>query len=156
NGVETLTQVRIKECVTEPDGEFAEKDVKQIKELEPGRWRTFRKGQDGKWTLHQHGTMSLNKVALAPVYINRTSLMCGAPPLEKLAELNVAHWQSSSDQRNILHVARVPILFGAGFGEDAQVTVGAATMMRSSDPNAKLSYVEHTGAAIGAGQAEID
>jgi hypothetical protein len=34
----------------------------------------------------------------------------GEPPLLDLAYLNVKHWQSQSDQDNILHIARVPIL----------------------------------------------
>ena len=34
-----------------------------------------------------------------------------------LAWLNLAHWQSASDQRHILHVARVPFLFGRGLSE---------------------------------------
>ena len=38
--------------------------------------------------------------------------MTAHPPLMDLAWLNLAHWQSASDQRHILHVARVPILFG--------------------------------------------
>ena len=81
--------------------------------------------------------------------------MRGAPPLEDLADLNVAHWQSQSDQRNILHVARVPILFGAGFEATAKIVVGAGTMARSTDPAATLSYVEHSGAAIGAGRDDL-
>src|SRR5262249_43981635 len=112
NGAERLTQVRIKECVLEPDGEFGEKEVEQIRVLEPGRWRIFRKAMSGadagKWVSFREGVSSVtDKITLATVYINRTAFMCGEPPLEDLADLNVAHWQSSSDQRNILHVARV-------------------------------------------------
>jgi hypothetical protein len=160
NGAEELTQVRIKECVLEPDGEFGEKEVDQIRVLEPGTWRVYRlatQGENGgKWVLHNEGTTSLQKITLAPVYINRTGFMCGEPPLEDLADLNAAHWQSSSDQRNILHVARVPILFGAGFQEGDGLTIGANQMVRSNDPTAKLTYVEHTGKAIESGQTDLD
>lgn len=38
----------------------------------------------------------------------------GKPPLIELAHLNVKHWQSQSDQDNILHVIRVPILVRIG------------------------------------------
>jgi hypothetical protein len=82
--------------------------------------------------------------------------MQAKPPLAALAEVNVAHWQSASDQRNILTIARVPILFGAGFTDDSTIEVGASSMIRTSDVNAKLSFVEHTGAAIGAGQTDLD
>ncbi len=132
NGAEVLTQVRILECVTEQDGEWHEKAVDQIRVLEPGTWATWRKNEkEDEWVPYESGTTSLQKITLVPVYTNRTGFMVGSPPLEKLAELNVAHWQSQSDQRNILHVARVPILFASGIGEDTQLNVGASEMIRA-------------------------
>ena len=92
---------------------------------------------------------------MTPVYLNRTGFMTGEPPLSELADLNVAHWQSQSDQRNILHVARVPILYGAGFEEADTIEIGASSMVRTTNPNAKLEYVEHTGAAIDAGDKDL-
>lgn len=155
-GAETLTQIRIKECVSEPDGGYAEKTVDQIRVIEPGSWQTWRKNsQSGKWEVHKEGSSSLNKITLAPVYLNRTGFMTGEPPLQDLADLNVAHWQSQSDQRNILTVARVPVLFGAGIETETVLEIGASSMVRVSNPDAKLTYVEHTGAAIGAGDKDL-
>lgn len=153
---EKLTQFRFTESESEPNGDFAEKEVEQIRVLEPGNWRTFRKGKDGKWAPHASGVSTItDRIPIVPVYINRSGFMCGKPPLAKLAELNVAHWQSSSDQRNILHVARVPILFGAGFDEDATIEIGSSRMVRTNNADAKLAYVEHTGAAIDSGAKDI-
>lgn len=154
-GVETLTQFRFFETVSEPDGEFGEKVIQQIRVLEPTQWRTFRKSDKGEWLQHDVGANPIGKVCVAPIYLNRTGFMTGAPPLEDLADLNIAHYQSDSDQRNILHVMRVPILFGAGFEEKDQVEVGASTMVRTSNPNATLRYVEHNGAAVTAGANDI-
>lgn len=154
DGAETLTMFRYMELVKEADGEFAEKEIEQVRVLEPGKWRTFRKFQD-TWVEYASGETSLNKIAVAPVYLNRTEFFQAEPPLTKLAELNVAHWQSSSDQRNILHVARVPILFMAGFTEDDQIKIGASEAVRSSNPDATMAYVEHTGAAIEAGRNDV-
>ena len=160
-GVETLTQVRILESVFEPDGQFDEKAIEQVRVIEPGKWAIWRKNENAvagaadEWTKVKEGTTSLNKITLVPFYVRRTGFMTGAPPLDKLADLNVTHWQSSSDQRNILHIARVPILFYAGAPEDAQIIVGASSATFNSDPNAKLSYVEHSGAAINAGREDI-
>lgn len=156
-GAETLVQVRIRECVTEPDGDYAEKEVEQIRVLEPGIWRTYRRAEDSRdvWVLYEEGTTSLPKITLAPVYLNRTGFMTFSPPLQDLADLAVAHWQSQSDQRNILHVARVPILFGAGMEAETILEIGASSMVRNSSPDAKLSYVEHSGAAIGAGDRDL-
>jgi hypothetical protein len=156
-----LTQIRIKECVAEPDPEnpYQDKNVDQIRVVNRGgAWETFReqKTADGtSWVIHASGTISQPEIQLFPVYINRDDFMKACPPLAKLAELNIAHWQSSSDQRNILHVARVPILFGAGFNADDKIVIGAAEMVQSSNENAKLEYVEHTGAAIGAGDKDL-
>jgi hypothetical protein len=156
DGVETLTQVRIKECVSEPDGDFAEKTVDQIRVLYPDRWETWRKNpQSNKWELHEGGPNSLGKITLAPIYLNRSGFMQGEPPLQDLADLNVAHWQSQSDQRNILTVARVPVLFGSGIEAETVLEIGASSMVRVSNPDAKLTYVEHTGAAIGAGDKDL-
>lgn len=159
-GVMTLKQVRIREHATVPDGEFGETCIEQIRVLDPGRWRIYRieKDANGKetWVLHEEGATSLGYIPIVPVYIHRTGFMIGEPPLEDLADLNVAHWQSSSDQRNILHVARVPILFGAGLQADMELSIGANTMVKANDPGAKLEWVEHTGAAISAGQADLD
>ena len=155
-GAETLTQFRFMECVKEANGDFHETEVEQVKVLEPGKWRTFRKDSKAdKWVEHKRGTTSLTEIAVAPVYINRSDFMVGKPPLAKLAELNVAHWQSSSDQRNILHVARVPILFMAGFNDEDTLAIGASSAVRSSNPEAKMTYVEHTGAAIDSGANDI-
>lgn len=166
SGVETLTQIRIKECTSEPDPKnpYDDVDVDQIRVVSrvdgvsPSIWQTFRKASaDDKadWVPYQNGTISQPEIQLFPVYTNRTDFMKACPPLAKLAELNIAHWQSSSDQRNILHVARVPILFGAGFNADDAITIGSSEMVQSSNPQAKLEYVEHTGAAIDAGDKDL-
>lgn len=155
-GVETLTQFRILESVSEPDGEFHEKDIEQVRVLEPGRWTIYRKDAKGEqWVPYENGVTTLNYIPIVAVYANRTGFLTGSPPLAALAEKNVEHWQSGSDQRNILHVARVPILFGAGFGQEDVLMVGAGSMIRNSDPNAKLTYVEHTGAAITSGRDDL-
>lgn len=162
NGAVVLTQIRIKECLSEPDGEYGEKDVDQIRVVSTNGlgtgclWQTFRKPDNSDaWILRDEGAISLPAIPLAPIYINRTQFMQGEPPLAKLAELNVAHWQSSSDQRNIVHTARVPILFYAGAGDSAKLTIGAGSAIFNSDPNAKLTYVEHSGAAIDAGDKDL-
>ena len=155
-----LLQLRLLEHVTEPDGEFGEKIVKQVRVLEPGTWRTYRKikVQDSiveQWVLHERGTTTLNKIPFVFFYGARKGYGLGMPPLLDLAHMNVEHWQSSSDQSNILHVARVPILFAKGFQETDVLVVGASSAARSNSPDAELSWVEHTGAAIEAGRQSL-
>lgn len=161
NGVQTLTQFRFVDDQGEADGEFGEKTTKQVRvftKTEAGViWQTFRPNDKSEWLIYEEGTTTLQQIAVSVVYTGRTGFMAGLPPLADLAEVNQAHWQSQSDQRNILHVARVPILFGAGIPDEtaATWTIGAAQALTASDPLAKLSYVEHTGGAIGAGRDDL-
>jgi hypothetical protein len=68
--------------------------------------------------------------------------------------MNVEHWQSKSDQQTILHIARVPLLFGRKL-EGAEITVGASSAIVADDPDADLRYVEHSGKAIESGRISL-
>ena len=160
NGVETLTQFRFRNDTCEPDGDFGEKIVKQITVFLRGpdgtHCRTYRQSDAGAWFVYEDIALTLPDIPICPVYINRTGFMDGLPPLLGLAEVNLAHWQSQSDQRNILHFARVPLLFGAGWSDDpSALELGAGRMLVQSAADAKLTYVEHSGASIGAGRDDL-
>lgn len=149
-----LTSLRFHETVEVVDGIHVAR-IPQIRVLMLGAWQVWRKNEKGEWVLFEEGLRGIEEIPLATIYLDRTGFMTGKPPLQDLADLNVTHWQSCSDQRNILHVARVPILFGAGFPEDAPIVIGSSSMTRASDPGSTLSYVEHSGAAIGSGRDDL-
>lgn len=163
NGVETLTQLRLLECAVEPDGEFHEKEIEQVRVLTPGKWEIWREVETGEgrkeWQKREGGVTTLQKIAFVPVYGKRTGFMMGTPPLLELAHMNVEHWQSKSDQQTILHVARVPILFGKKLDVDddgnVKLVVGGSAAVTTDDPDGDLKYVEHTGKAIEAGRASL-
>ena len=150
-------QLRIMECVSVPDGEFASVDVKQVRVIEPKRWAVYRKGMlSDDWILHQDGINTLGFVPFVPVYGKYIGFMLAEPPLKEVAHLNIAHWQSLSDQQTILHVARVPILVASGVDEDGfALTVGASECVKLTNPAAKLYFAEHSGASIAAGRQEL-
>jgi hypothetical protein len=162
DNVTLLTQVRIFETIQEPGSdEFTQVDVEQIRVLDRTdagvAVRLYRKGKDEKWLLHE-GPISLavDEITIVPFYANRTGFFTGEPLLSDLADVNIAHWQSQSDQRNILHFARVPILFAAGRQDDeGPLVISASTATTASDANAKLQWVEHSGQAIGAGRQDL-
>ena len=79
------------------------------------------------------------------------------PPLEDLAFLNLRHWQSQSDQDNILHVARVPFKHFAGFSEQevGLLSFGPYVAARSSKADARIESVEHKGEAMNAGRQHL-
>ena len=160
--VTVLSQVRIMEklCEPSPTDEFTDVEIEQIRVLdrmEKGvQVRLYRKGRDKNWTLYDEPRLTgLDEITIVPFYANRTGFFTGAPMLDDLADVNIAHWQSQSDQRNILHVARVPLLFGAGFAEQDKLVISSQTATLSSNENASLAWVEISGASIAAGRQDL-
>ncbi len=159
-----LDRIRIRETVVERDGPWGERTVDQIRVLEPGRWSLWRRADPGQagarsdrpWRRQAGGDTSFGAVPLVTVYAERTGFLTARPPLLDLAWLNLAHWQSSSDQRHILHVARVPILFGRNLkvGEDG-IEIGPNRLIVGEGDGADLKYIEHGGAAIEAGRQDL-
>jgi hypothetical protein len=161
-GQRVLTQFRYKEMVTVEVDSFSDKVIEQIRVIEPGVVTLFRKNEKGEFVYFGEIPTSVDFVPVVPVYAGRQGFMDFEPPLLDLAWLNVEHWQKSSDQSNILHVARVPILHWAGYGaeyddqgNEVLITVGPNTLAKSKSEKAKLEYVEHSGAAIGAGRQDL-
>jgi hypothetical protein len=159
NGVEFLTQVRIKETRIEPEGDYGEQEVEYVRVYTPEGWSLQRKADSGTdWVVQEDGSQSLGKVPLVTIYFDRAGFMESNPSFEDLSWLNLAHWQSYSDQRNLLRVARVPILSATGLNKDEfgqGLTVGPSNLLKSTNPDAKFGYVEHSGAALGAGAEDI-
>lgn len=154
-----LTQLRLAEVADVADGgRFGTKTVRRVRVLEPGRWEVWqepeKEGDD--YVLVDEGTTApMAEIPFVPVYGFREAFMCGKPPLMDLAHLNVKHWQSQSDQDNIVHVARVPILAATGIDDTAwTLTVGAQSAVKLPG-GASLAYVEHSGAAIAAGRESL-
>jgi len=163
DNVTTLTQIRIHEAVEEADpaDEFGTLQVEQVRVLDliAGRVqvRVYRKSNDTRkgWVIVDEFPTEQTEIMVAPFYANRTGFFTAEPLLDDLADINVAHWQSQSDQRNILHVARVPILFGSGFDTDSAIVIGSNEAVVSGSPDAKLQWVEHSGKAIEAGRQDL-
>jgi len=154
NGKETLVQIRIFEQVQEPEGDYGQKDVKRIRVFEPNKWEIHEETEAGNWEMVKKGTNKLGYIPLVVSYLGeRKKPMVVDPPLEGLADLNIAHWQSTSDQRNIIHYARLVVYFGAGIGDD--IVFGPNKFVTTDEPDAKLEVVEHQGNAIGAGRQDI-
>lgn len=162
SGKEVLTHIRILETYTEQDG-FAEVEKVRIRILEPGTvqlWVPVEKktsGQKEEWRMDEEWPTGLDYIPLVTYYADREGFMLGKPPLLDLTWLNIAHWRSAADQRNILTVTRFPILACSGAsGEDGDpVVVGPNKILYNPDPKGKFYYVEHTGAAIEAGRNDL-
>lgn len=160
NGARVLTQLRLAENATVEDGEYGEKTVKRVRILTPGAFRVLEKVEAtgstaATWTEISNGTTGLDAIPFVPLYGWRKGFMVGKPPLLDLAFLNVKHWQSQSDQDTILHVARVPILAVSGADEKTSLTIGGSSAVMLP-AGGEMKWVEHTGAAIEAGQDSLE
>ena len=154
NGRVVLARLHILETIEVPDGLWNTTTIEQIRVLYPGRWELYQITGDQVWELVDEGATKLPYIPVVPLYGKKFGFYAGESPLQNLANLNRAHWQSMSDQMNITHVARVPILYGTGFNDNDKLTVGSNSAILGP-PNSDLSYVEHTGKAIDSGIVEL-
>lgn len=133
--------------------------------LNESEFYDFREDRQQSWVvttpITQFGPKDnpFRSVPLVTIYTKRTGFMTAKPALMDLAEVNLTHWQSAGDQRNIMHVVRVPLLFGTGFAgddKDGGITLGAGAAMLTQADTARLQYVEHSGSAVGLGADDLD
>ena len=124
NPLAQVDQVRINEYVSVPFGEFGDKTIRQVRVLEPGKYRVFRRESDRDvdspggsqgWYVHEEGTISLDVVPLALTYSQKVSDFVSTPPLLSIANLNISHAQRNADLAHALHVAAMPLLIMKGF-----------------------------------------
>lgn len=157
NGKQSLTQFRYKELIVEDDGEFGLKTIEQINVYEIGRVRKYQNLESG-WELVEDLEMkakgkALDFVPIVPFITKPCGFMLGEPPLMELAYLNIKHWQSQSDQDNILNIARVPLL-GIFSDNDVQnLTIGGSAIQLNTE--SRMAYIEHSGSSINAGQDSL-
>lgn len=157
-------EVRLLERELVDDGNWGEKLVLRIRVLTPGGWELYElkkktaKSRKETWERVDFGPMGLERIPFVDFYTDKTGLGEGKPPLEDLAFINIEHWQSGSDQRNILTVTRFPMLAvsGASASEsDKPVVIGPNKWLSVADPTGRIYYVEHAGAAIQAGERDL-
>lgn len=160
NGVMTLQEIRIWEIGDDQAGMLTSLPVMQVRILKPDSFEVWRPAMamDGtpakNWQMIETGVNTLGKIPIVPFYAQRTGFMTSKPPLLDLAYLNIEHWQSASDQRNILHVARVPLL--TIVTSDSEFTIEAGASRGLLLPmGSKAEWVETTGHAISAGQQDL-
>lgn len=172
NGREILTHVRIKEAEVSRV-EFLEQVTQRIRVFDrvilpdgaPQVLMSLWEHQEvlsrkRKWVeIQAPSPIDIDVIPLVTFYADRSGLMLGKSPLSDLADKNIEHWQSSSDQRNVLSVARFPILAQAGASPDGEtgiVQIGPKKVLVTTDTQGRFYYVEHTGAAIGAGRQDLE
>ena len=160
NGQVILTQVTIEECRIDVVGRFEEREVRQYRVLVPGGYFLYeveegRKGEAPKVIEIESGTTSLDYIPLFAFYADKQGYFCSMPPLLDLANENLRHYRLRSDLDNIMHVCNVPILAAMG-RPNAEEPLTISKSVVDLPIEGDLKYTEHSGAAIGAAQAELE
>ena len=172
-----LIQVRLAEKAVLPDGEFGEKIYDQVRVIEPGRYRVFRKREtvedlyedDGggyagsmsspegakDYELAESGEFSLGEVPLVSIYSGKVENLVSKPPLLDIAYLNLAHFQRQADLIHSLHVASQPMLVMEGYDDQTKDLAVSVNYAMATQPGNKIYYVEPASSAFDAQSAEI-
>jgi hypothetical protein len=175
-GRDRILRVNIERCETTRVEEWGERTVKRTLVLYAGdprvedlseeslrfvRWEIFDRDENGKDlpTPTEKGSMRPHvDIPLDTFYTKRTGFLRGKPALNRLAEKNAEHWQSSSHQRYHLDFSRFAQLFRKAFSDDEkkQLKVGSSNIWSAKHESADMKLVETTGAALGAGRQHLE
>jgi len=172
-----LIQARIAEKAVLPDGDFGEKVYDQMRVIEPGRYRVFRKKEqieemydvsdnsvtgnfemgsaDKDYKQVESGNFSLGEIPLVTVYSGKTENLVSKPPLLDIAYLNIAHFQRQADLIHSLHVASQPMLVMEGYDDQTKDLAISVNYAMATQPGNKVYYVEPASSAFDAQSAEI-
>ena len=172
-----LIQARIAEKAVLPSGQFGEKVFDQIRVIEPGRYRVFRKKEqleemydvsdnssagefevattDKDYKQVESGSFSLGEIPLVTIYSGKTDNLVSKPPLLDIAYLNIAHFQRQADLIHSLHVASQPMLVMEGYDDQTKDLAISVNYAMATQPGNKVYYVEPASSAFDAQSAEI-
>lgn len=172
-GQERLTHFRWSSFeVIQTDDYLQEKIVEVVKAYhqatpsEPVLLKTWKK-LDGGWTEYEPvKILGVTEIPVVCAYGWRTGFFIGKPVLRDLADLNILHYQSMSEQQHILSVCRVPFLHLSGDGlttvnanPDGSTTVEPFKLSIHSaaitPKDTKIEWVETSGNSIAAGAENL-
>ena len=173
----SIIQVRIAEKAVVPSGEFGEQVFDQVRVIEPGKYRVYRKVSPKKdlinledssyagnfdgpenekdYELVDSGEFSLGEVPLVSVYSGKTDTLASKPPLLDIAYLNLAHFQRQADLIHSLHVASQPMLVLEGWDDQTKDMSISVNYAMATQPGNKVYYVEPASSAFEAQTNEI-
>ena len=158
-GRETVQRVRILETACEKDGDWGYKEVQRVRVLEMRDgvmcFDLYEQQKDEKegivrWVINGElsGVTTFPAIMLVPFYSNRTAFMEGEPGFKDIAESTLEHWQTKSEYAHALSMQCFGMLTAVGVESDAQIEVGPAKVLKSTNPEAKFTYTEPAGTGV--------
>jgi len=157
-----LDEIRYFQSFISSEGDFGDEVVKQIKRWTRTKWELWQESKNADssstWVLKESDTHTFGEIPLVTYYTDQDGDLTAKPPFLKLAWLNLTHWQSYSDQRSLLNVARAGVLFIKGVTQeqvDNGITIGPRAQFATANHEADMKWVEHSGNSIKVGQDDI-
>ena len=147
DGAQRLIQLRLQEIVlvADPDSEYGEKQIDQVRVLTPGQYQIHQRQDNGDYKVVDEGATSLAEIPFSVAYSNRVGFMESRPPLEDIAELNLKSYQVQSDLDNQLHISAVPMLAFFGFPTSAEEVSAGPGEALAFPADGKAEYIEPQG-----------
>jgi hypothetical protein len=149
-----LVQITIRETVTEPDGEFGEKDIEQYRVLNIGSGRIFRDNV----VVHEWVT-GLDYIPLIPIYSNKEGYLDASPKFMDLIDLNLKHFNFQSQLDKTLFIASnpVPKIWGSLKGDEDSMTIGVdQALVFARKDEGDFEWTEFKGTSVDKLQDEIN
>ena len=170
NGREKLEQIVFRSVTWEPDGAFGEKEVTRYRQYflgtgEDGKravgitvWEKVT-GPDGtsEFVIQDVGVLtSISEIPAIYVYGDKVDSYISRPPLADLANLNILHYQTSSDLYHVMHIADVPVPVVTGVSKEqaAEIVISPNASLALPE-GADVKYLETEGTAIGHTSAQL-
>lgn len=165
-GRTVLDEIRFRDDRVEPKGAFGSEEVAYIVHLTREFAQRYAWAGDRGWLPvedprpYSFQVDGRSRIPLATVYTDQTDFMEAKPPMMGIADLNLAHWQSTADQRNVVHFVRVPVMVITGLSdpqdEQRQIVVSSAKALKFRGTDTKVGYAEHSGRGAEAGQRDLE
>ena len=148
DGKPTLTQLRLAETTTVPDGDYGERTVDQVRVLTPGAYQLWRQDEKKDFELVDEGTTSLSEIPFSVAYTGRVGLLESRPPMRDIADLNLKSYQVQSDLDNQLHISAVPMLAFYGFPSSAEEVSAGPGEALAFPAEGRAEYIEPGGTSF--------
>ena len=160
-----LTQIRLHEFGTIPEGRFGQSRVERIRVIEPDRYEVYQRNgevygsssgaDNGEIGLVETGELPFNQIPFVPIYTNRTGMLTSYPPLIDIANINITHYQRQADLIHALHIAAMPILVLEGWDDADDSTAVGVNYGLITTPGNQVYYVNADSGAFQAQQDEL-
>ena len=148
DGKPVLTQLRLAETITVPDGDYGERTVDQVRVLTPGAYQLWRQDEKKDYELVDEDTTSLSEIPFSVAYTGRVGLLESRPPMRDIADLNLKAYQIQSDLDNQLHISAVPMLAFYGFPSSAEEVSAGPGEALAFPAEGRAEYIEPGGTSF--------